>query len=221
MLFEYSANRSTYDVIISQMKSSVTEDAPASFQARVVSENHEKSSKRMIILIHSGAALKEQRDLQRKICFPLYKDIPHYFVVGIPSFDNRKVDAHVQGQLPTEKETNVSMMLLEEHRQYGDITVAPHRDYYRDLNEKILFVLRFGVEQGADYILKADDDYCININASKHVIDEHEKIHSHDELYGGLYYFSGKEYPTLMLGPHNETAPFMSGHIIALVQEVS
>jgi hypothetical protein len=35
----------------------------------------------MIILIHSGAAFREQRDRQRNVCVPEYKDagIPHFF----------------------------------------------------------------------------------------------------------------------------------------------
>ena len=43
------------------------------------------------IYIHSGPELIEGRQLQRKHCFPLYKqyNISSTFVVGRPSFDNR------------------------------------------------------------------------------------------------------------------------------------
>jgi hypothetical protein len=176
----------------------------------------------MIILIHSGAAFREQRDRQRNVCVPEYKDagIPHFFVVGIPSFDDRRVDAHSQGQLPTVKETNVSMMLLDEYKMYGDIWVTPNRDYYRDMNEKLLGVLKYGVEKGADYIIKPDDDYCVSLAALNQTIINHEKEHADSELYAGTNYWVGTEYQS-MQGPHGETSPFMSGAIIVISRKLA
>lgn len=176
----------------------------------------------LIILIHSGAALKDQRDRHRQICFPSYKaaGIEHYFVVGMPSFDDRKPNGHYQGQRPTERETNISLMLLEEQSHHGDILVTPNRDYYRDKTEKILGVLRYGVEKGAKYIIKPDDDYCVNVTKTKLAIQKHEMEHPSAELYAGVNYFKGTEYAS-MKGPHNETAPFMSGHLIVVSRKLA
>ena len=195
--------------------------APAvASQCSLTNANDSKSASRMIILVHSGPALQEQRDLHRKVCFPLYNDIPRFFVTGLPSFDFRQVDLHDQGQLPTENETNVTLALLEEQRRYGDILVTPNRDYYRDKTEKLLGVLRYGVEFGARYILKSDDDYCINVSVAKHMLQRHERRHPGSELYGGSYYWNGTEYPQ-MRGPHNETAAFFSGHIIVMSRNLA
>ena len=181
-------------------------------------ENERGHKHRMIILIHSGASLKKQRDRHRQACFPHYKSegIPHKFVVGIPSTDDRWRAEKGQGILPTKEETNVSAMLLDEHERYGDIVVAPNRDYYRQKTEKILFVLRYGVESGADYIVKPDDDRCVNTFALKRMTDKHEKTHPFaTEMYGGYNLFKGDEY-NIMKGPHGEMAPFMSGPLVVV-----
>lgn len=136
-------------------------------------------------------------------------------MVGLPSIDDRQVDGHHQGQLPTEKEGQVGQMLLEEQEQYGDILVTPHRDYYRDLNEKLMGVMRFGVEAGVQYIVKVDDDRCVNVTQVHAMIDKHEEIQQGKELYGGVHGFRGDEHE-MMKGPHGEVAPFMSGQLIIL-----
>ena len=110
------------------------------------------------VLVMVGANLFEQRRRQRDYCRPKFYHpnknltIQHIFVAGIPSYDERPVDQKVQGQLATAKEINVSLALLEEQRLHGDMYVTPHRDYYRDLAEKRLGLLKYGVENGCDYI---------------------------------------------------------------------
>lgn len=179
-----------------------------------------ETASKMIVMVHSGAALKKERDMYRQVCFPLYKDIPHFFVSGIPSFDDRKADQKVQGQIATEKEIRVSFTLLEEQRRYGDILVTPNRDYYRDKTEKLLGVLRYGVEYGAEYILKLDDDTCLNVTAAKHVIEKHERDHPDSELYAGAKYYMGTE-GNNMKGPNGEVTRFMDGPSILLSRNLA
>jgi hypothetical protein len=45
--------------------------------------------------------------------------VQHLFVLGIPSYDPRPVDQHVQGQLATAEEIEVASALLEEQRVDG------------------------------------------------------------------------------------------------------
>jgi hypothetical protein len=44
--------------------------------------------------------------------------------------------------------------LLEEKERYGDPLVTPNRDHYIDSTEKLLGVLRYGVEHDCDCIIK-------------------------------------------------------------------
>lgn len=76
-------------------------------------------------------------------------------------------------------------------------------------------VIRFGVEAGAEYIVKPDDDKCINVARFHAMVRQHEKKNEGKELYGGIYGFKGDEYES-MKGPHGEIAPFASGHVIVL-----
>ena len=174
----------------------------------------------MIVFTHSKPAGKEARDLQREFCQPLYKHhgVRHVFAVGKPSFDERPRDQKVQGQLATDKEVNISNMLMQEHEQYGDLLITPNRDYYRDKSEKLLVSIRYSISQGVDYVLKTDDEYCINITEVKRLVAE--RSNKTDELYLGVNRFSGKEYNS-MKGHNGTVAPFMSGVVFGLSRKLA
>ena len=171
------------------------------------------------VLVMVGANLFEQRRRQRDYCRPTFYHpnknltIQHIFVAGIPSYDERPVDQKVQGQLATAKEINVSLALLEEQRLHGDMYVTPHRDYYRDLAEKRLGLLKYGVENGCDYIFKTDHEYCLNVDLAQSLVELHESQHSTEELYIGNYLWKGTEFPDLQESPHREHTPYMSGWV--------
>lgn len=179
--------------------------------------------RKLLIVTFSGAGLSSARTSQRNLCGPMYKShaVPRLFAVGMPSFDSRSESEHVQGQIATEQEINVSEALLEEHKTFGDVMITPNRDQYRDLTEKMMSMLRYGVGQDVDYIFKVDDEYCLNITLAREMICDHETNHENKELYVGWHMFHGMEYPSLMRGPHNETAPFMSGWVIGLSRNLT
>ena len=163
------------------------------------------------IYIHSGPALLKGRQRQRKHCFPLYKkyNITSTFVVARPSFDNRSHHAHAQGQHGTTKEHVLSEMLLNESKQYGDILLLQHRDYYRDMTDKMLAYFKHDYTHvKSKYIFKTDDEYCLNIPTILNILKKY-KDHK-KELYIGYYLWKGTEYKS-MRGPHGEIAPFASG----------
>jgi hypothetical protein len=174
----------------------------------------------MIVFTFSKPAGKEARDMQRDFCQPMYArhGVKHVFAVGKPSFDDRPHNQKIQGQLATEMEVNISKMLMQEHDQYGDLLLTPNRDHYRDMTEKLLSSIRYSLEQGADYILKTDDEYCINITEVKRLVEERKK--NNNELYMGIYQFAGDEYES-MKGADGTIAPFMSGWVIGLSRKLA
>ena len=163
------------------------------------------------IYIHSGPELIKGRQLQRKHCFPLYKqyNISSTFVVGRPSFDNRPHDAHAQGQQGTAKDQFLSHTLFNESMQYNDILLLQHRDYYRDMTDKMLAYFKHDyINIKSKYIFKTDDEYCLNISKVLSILKSYEG--HENELYVGSYFHNGTEYSS-MKGPRGEVAPFSSG----------
>lgn len=173
------------------------------------------SSMLVFTLSHPLGAIS--RNQQRELCRPLYDShkIKHFFVVGKPSYDDRPRDEHVQGQLYTVKEQRAALELMTEHEKFGDIVITPNRDYYRDISEKLMSSLKYSVEQGVDYILKTDDEYCIDINVAKRLITEARRKDPNNEIYMGHNLFDGTEY-SLMKGADGTIAPFMSGWVLGV-----
>ena len=87
--------------------------------------------------------------------------------------------------------------MLRESEQYEDILVTPNRDYYRDINEKLLSSLRYAVDQGYDFILKTDDEYCVDIDVVKELIRETGNSQDQDDIYMGVHRFNGDEYESM------------------------
>lgn len=166
------------------------------------------------IYIHSGPAMAKGRQLQRQNCFPIYKryHIKALFVVARPSFDARAHDAHAQGQLGTKKQIEVSKALLNESLHFHDILLLQHRDYYRDMTDKMLAYMRYDYEHVKSmFVFKTDDEYCLNISTVLRIV----KNKKAKEMYIGSYMFEGTEYEN-MKGPNGEIAPFMSGAVLGV-----
>ena len=166
------------------------------------------------IYIHSGPDMFKGRRLQRQNCFPMYKrhNIKARFVVARPSFDTRAHHAHAQGQLGTKKEHEVSEALFNESSHYKDILLLQHRDYYRDMTDKMLAYMRYDYEHvKSRFLFKTDDEYCLHIPTAMEII----KQKAEKEMYVGTHLFKGTEY-AIMKGPHGEIAPFMSGAVLGV-----
>lgn len=168
------------------------------------------------IYIHSGPDLRLGREKQRKHCFPNYKkhNVSAKFVVARPSFDSRAHHAHAQGQQGTTKEHEVSEKLLNESNYYSDILLLQHRDYYRDMTDKMLGYLKYDYTNvQSRYVFKTDDEYCLDIARVLQILDKYKN--SSKELYIGYYMFKGTEYES-MKGPHGEIARFASGAALGI-----
>lgn len=192
-----------------------------SYEKLTLSTTNNNLSLRIIVFTLTKPSGSETRQIQREFCRPLYDrhGIKHIFAVGKPSYDSRPPDAHIQGQLATQEEIHASKELMRENDQYKDILITPNRDYYRDINEKLLSSLRYAVDQGFDFILKTDDEYCVDIGVVKELIRE-RRGNGQDDIYMGIYRFNGDEYES-MKGSDGTIAPFMSGWTIGLTQNLA
>lgn len=127
----------------------------------------------------------DARRCQRSTChLHEYKkyNILHKFAVGLPNYDTFDRNDHQQGKLGTEEEVAVSMRLLQEQKRFGDILVTPHRDSYRDVSEKRLSIVKYGVENKCRYTCKTDDEYCLNATRVRESIAVHEQDNPAEEL---------------------------------------
>lgn len=170
------------------------------------------------VVTMTSASDHETRRCQRKTCrVDEYEthDIVHRFAAGIPSdVTDEDPNNHKQGSVGTAKEVAAAKVLLQEHELFGDILMTPHRDHYKDLSEKRLAILKFGVEHKCRYTFKVDDEFCMNATVARELIAAHEQGNPTEELYIGNGLFQGTEYPMQMTGPNGEVAaPYMSGWI--------
>lgn len=155
------------------------------------------------------------RQCQRNYCQRSYYEhnIPHHFIVGIPSYTIKPANRKVQGELGTPKEINVSRAILREHTKYHDIIVSPNRDYYQDIFNKRLLIFQWGVQHKCKYTFKIDDEFCLNIPLVKQLLQQHEQLYPQQELYIGHYKWNGTEHYNVMKGPDGQTGPYMSGNV--------
>jgi len=163
------------------------------------------------IVTLTGADFFDNRQCQRHVCQPSYMaaKIPHKFIVGIPSKMVFEEDPSVVKNV-SEVDAEIATALLTEDERYGDILAAPHKDYYIDLPEKRLAILKFGVEQKCKYTIKVDDEYCVNVDTVHEIIAKHEREYPHRELYFGNLLWQGTEYPQ-MQGAQGQHGPYFSG----------
>lgn len=112
---------------------------------------------------------------------------------------------------PTEIEIREQAYLKREILTYNDIHIAPFRDQYLDISNKLISLLRFGYYQTeAEYIAEHDDEYCLNVKTALGIIRQHELYDNSKELYAGTNLFRGDEYLS-MQGTNGLIAPYFSG----------
>lgn len=158
---------------------------------------------------------RKRRDMWRKSACPKrYRDagVQYRFFVGRPLLPGNDRTAHRQGTKDPLKMREAERSLHEESDKFGDISVLAIRDAYMDISHKLLGILNYGfLRTKARYILRHDDEYCVNLTVALGIIDAHETGDmSGSELYAGTYMFRGDEYKA-MKGAEGEIAPFMSG----------
>lgn len=175
---------------------------------------------RVLLIIHSGAMHSQKaRQAQRDVCWPLYKkrtNVDMRFAIGVPLTTAPNPKSHNQGVRANVDEQTASQQLLNESALFNDLLFTPNRDMYTDLTLKVISYLSWGVGQGRyDYIVKTDDEYCLDTVTFDALL---KREHQHE--YFGWYFWKGDEY-SIMKGPNNIVAPFMSGAVFGLSADLA
>jgi len=136
--------------------------------------------------------------------------IPYAFIVGYPIDAGRDLTVHMQGAHASDNEAKVADDLRIESETYGDMHFVPIPDGYLDLHAKTFSLLEYGYNLGAAYVVKTDDDVCLNTEGLMDGIHAFETDPEGDALYAGYYDWHGTEYAS-MRGRDNVPTPYMSG----------
>ena len=107
---------------------------------------------------------------------------------------------------------HLSVLIIPTHvTACNAVWISRYRDQYMDLTNKLLGIFRHGYHHTqADYIGEHDDEYCVNPEVMKGMIDKHKSEHPDKEIYGGNYLWKGDEYKA-MIGINGMISPYMSG----------
>eukprot|EP00438_Fugacium_kawagutii_P021923 Skav207170 [mRNA] locus=scaffold573:543439:544134:- [translate_table: standard] len=100
--------------------------------------------------------------------------IVYRFIVGWPIDKTRSLSAHLSGQVATDSEASQANQLRNESSVYQDFKFVHFPDTYLGLQSKTFAVFKYGYNLGASYIVKMDDDICVNASLLLLKIEEHE-----------------------------------------------
>ena len=168
--------------------------------------------------IPSGHA--ERREVWRRDCGSLLQaaGVPYKFVVGWPVSPGRDLTKHQQGVFASDEEAAKASEMRRESEQYGDMHFIAVPDTYLDLQAKSYAIFQHGYALGATYVVKLDDDGCVDVPKLQSALEEHEKRPGR-ELYAGYHRWEGTEMRQ-MRGRAGEPHPYMSGPLYLLSREL-
>ena len=126
------------------------------------------------------------------------------FFIALPADNEYGIHDHKQGYIYSAKSRKIMKMVMREQLKHNDVFVCPHKETYRNLPLKSLTMIRYAYDKGYDYIVKIDDEFCVNELALQSLREKW--------LYAGEYMFRGNEY-TSMRGADNQYHPYFSGNV--------
>lgn len=184
------------------------------------------SSPRMYVGHISANGNTGKRDALRKHCVSTYyaaSTTEYKIFVNQPdaaeSTDLRRqieaAEAAAAGH-PHSSAAQATAALAAEAERHGDLEVLPMPETAGNKIAKASAVFYAGLHSGASFIVRADDDFCVNASSLRDQLAAlSEFAESDGEVYSGLYEFQGTEYRS-MFGPDNTSAPFFSGPFYVL-----
>jgi hypothetical protein len=132
------------------------------------------------IYIKSAPNSSQTRTCARETCE--YRG--HFFLIGQPSYGERRVQAHHQGLLASKKEVEVADNIIAESDEYRDILAVPYRDLGMDDSVKYLEALHHGVQHNCTYTIIGTDDMCVKLSRIRDMVARHYPTqHDGEEIY--------------------------------------
>lgn len=77
-------------------------------------------------------------------------------------------------------------------RSYKDIELLPLREHYRDLTDKVIKVYQYGTRMDADFVIKVDDDQCLDTAKVLADVREMQSADLNPEIYLGTHLWTGR-----------------------------
>ena len=148
--------------------------------------------------------------------------IPYKFIVGWPIDPKRSLKVHEHGLKAFDSEALMATQLRNESAEHRDLAFFDFPDTWIGLQTKTFALLQYGYSLGASYVVKLDDDACVNASQLLLGIEEHEarvKKGGPSALYAGAVVKQGTEYHG-MKGKDNSTHPYYTGLCYILSQDL-
>jgi len=133
------------------------------------------------------------------------------FYIGQPNDISTQISLQIKGSFVSQSdpypafESQMADSIRRESIEHGNLVILPMRDTYRDLTNKVIFMMRHALEkERAQYVLKIDNDHCPDTRRLLEAITDSMRTTSSEEedaLYMGDFLF-----PRMGLDP-----PFFSG----------
>jgi len=139
--------------------------------------------------------------------------IPYKFIVGWPVDPARNLTAEMQGLKAFKSEVSKTNLLRNESETYKDLHFVHLPDTYLTLQAKTFALLDYAYSLGVSYVMKMDDDACVNGTRLLEALTTHEVNTlkgGPTALYAGYYRWEGTEFK-YMRGMDNRTHPYFSG----------
>eukprot|EP00435_Cladocopium_sp_Y103_P040071 s2555_g10.t2 len=172
---------------------------------------------KVFVGVLTGPAEAKRREIWRNDweCGQQLEDagIPYKFILGWPVDNQRSLTKKDHGLKPSDSEALLASQLRNESAEHEDLAFFHFPDVYLGLQTKTFTILSYGYSLGANYVVKLDDDACMNASQLLLGIAVHEARVARGgpaALYAGAVLRQGTEYHG-MKGKDGSSHPYFTG----------
>mmetsp|Transcript_15246 Transcript_15246/g.26046 ORF Transcript_15246/g.26046 Transcript_15246/m.26046 type:complete len:300 (+) Transcript_15246:88-987(+) len=119
------------------------------------------------------------------------------FYIGQPNDISTQISLQIKGSFVSQSdpypafESQMADSIRRESIEHGNLVILPMRDTYRDLTNKVIFMMRHALEkERAQYVLKIDNDHCPDTRRLLEAITDSMRTTSSEEE-DALYFGDG------------------------------
>eukprot|EP00438_Fugacium_kawagutii_P014194 Skav207960 [mRNA] locus=scaffold108:570434:571252:+ [translate_table: standard] len=143
--------------------------------------------------------------------------INYKFIMGWPVDENRSLSVHKWGVLATDWEVRQATQLRNESMVHEDLYFAHFPDAYVAEQSKTFALFEYGYSLGASYVVKMEDDACVDASMLLLKIAEHEH---YARKGGAAALYAGHQLVSWTKGRDGMNDPYYSGLCYVLSQDL-
>eukprot|EP00438_Fugacium_kawagutii_P003798 Skav211111 [mRNA] locus=scaffold3323:112618:113295:- [translate_table: standard] len=144
--------------------------------------------------------------------------VPYKFLLGWPVDVKRSLTDHKNNQFATSVEVDRANELRNESAKYQDMKFFHYPDTYMTLQSKTFALLSYAYSLGVSYVVKLDDDACVNATKLLKKIEEHEALVAAGKQPAALY--AGTQFVRDRHGKDNLNHPYYIGRMYILSKDL-